>query len=61
MKPFEMLSLLPQWSGLGPDAIVDSPAFAMPCRLGEESAMIVLGAMRPADLGQHPATPQLRC
>ena len=49
MKPFEMLSSLPQWSGLGPDAIVDSPAFAMPCRLGDESAMLVLGTTRPAD------------
>ena len=50
MKPFELLSSLPQWSGLGPDAIVDSPAFAMPCRLGDESATFVLGAVRPADV-----------
>ena len=49
MKPFEMLSSLPQWSGLGSDAIVDLPAFAMPCRLGDESTMLVLGATRPAD------------
>ena len=49
MKPFEILSSLPQWSRLGPDAIVDSPAFAMPCRLGEESVTLVLGATRPAD------------
>lgn len=49
MKPFEILSSLPQWSGLGPDAIVDLPAFAMPCRLGDESATLVLGAMHPAD------------
>lgn len=49
MKPFEILLSLPQWSRLGPDAIVDSPAFAMPCRLGEESATLVLGATRPAD------------
>ena len=49
MKPFEILSSLPQWARLGPDAIVDSPAFAMPCRLGDESATLVLGAMHPAD------------
>ena len=49
MKPFEILSSLPQWSGLGPDDIVDSPAFAMPCRFGEESVSLVLGATHPAD------------
>ena len=49
MKPFEILSALPQWSGLRPDAIVDLPAFALPCRLGDESATLVLGATHPAD------------
>jgi len=49
MKPFEILSSLPQWSGLSPDDIVDSPAFAMPCRFGEESVALVLGATHPAD------------
>ena len=49
MKPFEILSSLPHWSGLGPDGIVDSPAFAMPCRLGEESVALILGATHPAD------------
>ena len=49
MKPFDILSSLPQWSGLGHDAIVDSPAFAMPCRLGDESATLVFGAIHPAD------------
>lgn len=49
MKPFEIVSSLPQWSGLGPDAIVDSPAFAMPCRLGDESVTLTLGATRPSD------------
>ncbi len=49
MKPFEILSSLPQWSRLSPDAIVDSPAFAMPCRLGEESATLVFGATHPSD------------
>lgn len=49
MKPFEILSSLPQWSGLGSEDIVDSPAFAMSCRLGEENVALVLGATHPAD------------
>ena len=49
MKPFEILSSLPQTARLGAAAIVDSPAFAMPCRLGEENVTLVLGAVRPAD------------
>ena len=49
MKPFEIVSSLPQWSGLGPDAIVDLPAFALPCRLGDESATLVLGATHPVE------------
>ena len=49
MKPFEILSSLPQWSRLSQGAIVDSPAFAMPCRLGEESVTLVLGVTHPAD------------
>ena len=49
MKPFEILSALPQWTKLDAEAIVDSPAFAMPCRLGDESTTLVLGATPPAD------------
>ena len=49
MKPFEIVSSLPQWSGLAPDAIVDSPAFAMPCRLGDANVTLTLGAAHPAD------------
>ena len=49
MKPFEILSALPQWAKLDAEAIVDSPAFAMPCRLGDESTTLVLGATPPAD------------
>jgi hypothetical protein len=49
MKSFEILSALPQWSKLAAEAIVDSPAFAMPCRLGNESTTLVLSAMPPAD------------
>ena len=49
MKPFEILSSLPQTARLGAAAIVDSPAFAMPCRFGEENATLSLGAVLPAD------------
>jgi len=49
MKPFEILSALPAWSGASPDAIVDSPAFALPCRLGDETTLLRFGATRPAD------------
>ena len=49
MKSFEILSALPQWSKLAAEAIVDSPAFAMPCRLGDESTTLSLGATPPAD------------
>lgn len=50
MKPFEILSALPAWSGASPDAIVDSPAFALPCRLGDATMTTLrFGAMRPAD------------
>ena len=49
MKPFEILSSLPQWARLGHDAIVDSPAFAMACRLGDENVTLALGATHPAD------------
>lgn len=34
---------------LGATSIVDSLAFAMPCRLGEENVTLVLEAVRPAD------------
>ena len=49
MKPFEILSSLPHWSKLSAGTIVDLPAFAMPCRLGDESVTLVLGAVPPVD------------
>jgi hypothetical protein len=49
MKPFEILSAIPAWSEASPDEIVDSPAFALPCKLGDGSATLRFGAMRPAD------------
>lgn len=40
MKPLEILTALPQWAGASSDAILDSPAFAMPCRLGDKPAFV---------------------
>ncbi len=48
MKPLEILSALPPWSKASPDSIVDSPAFAMPCRLGDASAVLRRAAVEPA-------------
>ncbi len=49
MKPFEILSALSEWSGASHDALVDSPALAVPCRMGEQTSYLKLGATRPAD------------
>ncbi len=49
MKPVDILAAIPAWSGASPDALVDSPAFALPCRMGEETTLLRLGATRPAD------------
>ncbi len=49
MKPLEILTSIPKWAKATPDEIIDSPAFAMPCRLGEETAVLRLGAVEPAD------------
>ena len=49
MKPLEILSALPQWAKASPDQILGSPAFSMPCRLGEESATMKLGAVEGGD------------
>ena len=45
MKPIEILSAIPQWAKTSPEDILASPAWAMPCRLGEEQCV-----MRPADV-----------
>ena len=49
MKPLEILSAMPKWAKASPDQIVDSPAFAMPCRLGEETVTLRSGAVQAAD------------
>jgi len=45
MKPIEILSAIPEWAKASPEDILASPAWAMPCRLGEEQCV-----MRPADV-----------
>ena len=49
MKPLEILSMLPKWAKAKPETLLDSPAWAMPCRLGEESATLHLSEVRPSD------------
>ena len=49
MKPLEILSCLPGWSGASSEALLASPAWTMPCRLGEESCTMRIDAVRPAE------------
>ena len=49
MKPLEILSRLPDWAGASPAALLDSPAWAMPCRLGEETETLRKADVRPCD------------
>ena len=48
MKPLEILSALPEWAKASPDVIVDSSAFAVPCRLGDESVILRPASVEPA-------------
>ena len=49
MKPLEILSMLPQWAKATSGSLLDSPAWAMPCRLGEESAVLRKAEVAPCD------------
>ena len=54
MKALEILTMFaadPSVASLPgtPDAILDSPAFAMPCRLGEETAMLRPAQVAPSE------------
>ena len=49
MKPLEILVAIPKWAKATPDQVLDSPSFAMPCRLGEEQVSLRLGAVQPSD------------
>lgn len=49
MKPTEILSSLPIWANASADDLLASPAWTMPCRLGEQSCTLRLDAPRPAE------------
>ena len=49
MKPLEILSAIPKWKNATPGQIVDSPAFAMACRIGETPETLRLGAVEAGD------------
>ena len=40
MKSLEILQALPKWEKAHPEQLIDSSAFAMPCRLGDASATL---------------------
>lgn len=48
MKQLEIISSLPQWARATPSAILDSPAFLMPCRIGDETASLRHAEVEPA-------------
>ena len=48
MKPLEILLSLPQWKKATAAALVDSPAFALPCRLGDEPVQLRPAPIEPA-------------
>ena len=49
MKPLEILSELPQWAKATANNLLASPAWAMPCRLGEQNCTMRLDALRPSE------------
>lgn len=48
MKPLEILLSLPQWKKATAEALVGSPAFALPCRLGDASVQLRPAPIAPA-------------
>ena len=49
MKPTEILSALPLWANASAADLLASPAWTMPCRLGEQNCTLRLDAPRPAE------------
>lgn len=49
MKPLEILTSLPQWSKASAENLLASPAWAMPCRLGEQNCTMRLDATCPSE------------
>ena len=48
MKPLEIISLIPPWAKAAPEAILDSPAFAMPCQIGDKVDVLRRAQVDPA-------------
>lgn len=66
MKSLEILLALPKWAKAKPAQILESPAFALPCRLGDEAVTLRGDAVEPSDtldlaifLGDEPHTLRL--
>lgn len=49
MKPLEILSMIPPWAKAAPEAILDSPAFAMPCQIGDKAGVLRRAQVDPAE------------
>ncbi len=49
MKSLEILLALPKWATATPAQILESPAFALPCRLGDEAVTLRSDAVAPSD------------
>jgi len=49
MKSLEILLALPKWATAKPAQILESPAFALPCRLGDEAVTLRNDAVAPSD------------
>ena len=49
MKPIEILSAIPRWAKASAADLLASPAWVMPCRLGEQNCTMRLDAPRPTE------------
>ena len=49
MKPLEILSKLTRWANASPKTLLDAPAWAMPCRMGDEVATLRKAEIQPGD------------
>lgn len=49
MKPLEILSSVPPWAAAAPEQVVDSPAFAMPCQIGDKAGVLRRAQIDPAE------------
>lgn len=49
MKPLEIISALPKWADAAAGVILDSSAFAMPCRVGDETTVLRHAKTLPAE------------